>query len=438
MRKNEDSQHLLVGKSGAYSGTRGDSRNKLKLKRFVEELERSVDAMDDIVKVRAVDNIMNSDLLNTADVALALADSKNVECAKMGRDLMANICISRPEHLRPNKFLVAFAKLGMESNPRIARMIDETNDDFAREWACELYVEIYFHNTQKSNSRHKELAAVKKREREIYDFARDIALKPGKLAEIAKRGGRPDDTIREQWGDERRYPLKMLAILRSFELLAPYTAEAVAGRVSKIVDVYDLRYDILGRIGGKIVERPHLPVGVRLRMLASAVFKDKYHDTDEWIPRKEGGFTTDELEYAVESGDLPEMRRMMRVLRRIVGDVLRAKLVLGLGNLEIGILRHFDHAVWGGKQFRWSYKALTIVNDSGKDLKLRITRVSNASGEKLKEIERLTLFRHGKFVWFSPEGRYIVEPDYDVAIPFRKTPVSLLTRDFTLVLRKRM
>jgi hypothetical protein len=174
---------------------------------------------------------------------------------------------------------------------------------------------------------------------------------------------------------------------------------------------------------------------VRLRVLASAVFKDKYKDTSEWIPRSGGGFTTDELEYAVESCDLPEMRRMYQVLRRIVGEVLRAKLAIGLGNTEIRLLRRFDQTTWRGRRFHWSDKALTLINDSDREIKLAITLLTDTSGGKAGENVRFTLFKRGKFVWFVPKGRYSVESTLKSKVSIKKKSVSLLTRDFTLILR---
>jgi hypothetical protein len=127
---------------------------------------------------------------------------------------------------------------------------------------------------------------------------------------------------------------------------------------------------------------------------------------------------------------------MYRVLRSIIGDVLRAKLAIGLGNNEIRLLRHFDQTTWMRKKFHWSDKALTLINDSENDIKLTITRFTDLSDGAANEKIKLILFKRGTFVWFMPKGRYSVESSSKSGITIKKTEISLLSGDFTLVLRK--
>ena len=409
-------------------------RCDLNLKRFVRELELNVKSMDDSMIDMAIGNILNSELLNPANVAVALSNSKNAKCAEMGMGLITEICVTRPDILKPNKFLVAFAKRGINELPRISRIIDETNDDFTREWACELYVEIFFHNTPETTPRHKKLAELREKEQEIYKFTREVVSNSKNLKSLLKKNEHPGEIIREQWGVERRYTLKMLAILRGFDLLTNTTIEPIAARVAKIIDSNDMQYDILGRVNGITMNRPHIPLTVRLRVLSSAVFKDKHDNTDKWIPRKRNGFTKKELEFAVESRDSRKMRSMYHTLRGIVGNVLRAKLAIGLGNQEIILLRHFDQATFDGKAFRWNNKALTLINEAGGDVRLTIKHQSDESGKK---IVKFTLFKNRKMVWFTPKGEFVIKSTNDSPIKVERTKIPLTKNDFTLIIRKK-
>jgi hypothetical protein len=329
---------------------------------------------------------------------------------------------------------VEFARRGINEIPRISQIIDETDDDFTREWACELFVEIYFHNTTKNTPRHKRLLELKKKEKEIYDFTRDVVSDSKNLAKMVNAKRHPGNIIKEQWGTERRYPLKMLAILRSFEFLTTSTLEPVAARITKLVDSYDMRYNILGRVNGKVINRPTIPLAVKLRVLSSAVFKDEYDNTDKWIPRKRNGFTKKELEFAVESLDLRKMRSMYHTLRRIIGKVLRAKLAIGLGNQELQLLRHFDHATFDGRGFKWNEMALTLINDAGGDVKLII---SYRTPESRKENVKFTLLKNRKIVWFTPKGEFVIQSTNDSPINVEKTNIPLTKNDFTLIIRKK-
>ena len=409
-------------------------RSDLNLKRFVRELELNIKSLDDSMIDRAIGNILNSELLNPANVAVALSNSKNAKCAEMGMGLMTEICVTRPDLLKPNKFLVAFAKRGINELPRISRIIDETNDDFTREWACELYVETFYHNTPEKTPRHKKLAELREKEQEIYKFTREVVSNSKNLKSLLKKNEHPGEIIREQWGGERRYTLKMLAILRAFDLLTNTTIEPIAARVAKIVDSNDMRYDILGRVNGKTMNRPPIPLTAKLRVLSSAVFKNKHQNTDKWISRQRNGFTIKELEFAVESRDSRKMRSMYRALRGIIGNVLRGKLPIGLGNKEILLLRHFDQATLDGKPFRWSEKALTLTNESGGDVRLTIKRQSAESGKKFV---KFTLFKNRKMVWFTPKGEFVIQSTSDSPIKVEKTTLPLTKNDFTLVIRKK-
>ena len=346
--------------------------------------------------------------VNPAEFALKFTEHDDADIKKTGLAMLADICIKRTDCFRPNEFYKAFAKEGSASSPSLSRIIEQTDDDFCRAWACELAADIYMHTAPKNDSRRQKLIEFAESEKALFDSLKALIRDEQQLKKTAAEPGGLGDMIIKRWGPDRRFTLKMLALIANFDLMHPENIKACRMRAEKILDTFNFNYNILGRIDSRPVERPSIPLPMKLKRLADAVFSNRFQDTFRWIMKRDGGFTVDELEIAVETGDTVQMKHMISVLRKIIADALKAKILLGLGQNELALLEYFNYGLWN-KHFKWSNRMLIINNRKGAGVKMLITDTDADKKQPFHVPSRST------FIWFLPED------DYHISIPGKHT-----------------
>jgi hypothetical protein len=313
---------------------------------------------------------------------------------------MTATCIQRPSKFKPNEFYKAYAKHGTASSGYLSEIIEKSDDDFCREWACELSVDIYFHNAPDGDSRKTKISEYKEKEELIYSFLRELLSSEEKLKNVVNERGTISDIIINQWGKENRFPMKMQALIANFDLMNENNMNVCMLNAQKIIETYNFNYNILGWINGEPTERPPLPEEPRLKKMVDAIFKDKYKDTYLWVPENEGGFTYDEIEIAVKTADRKTMKRMISVFKKIVASILKQKILIGLGNNELQLMAHFNQKTWQNEKFNWDNKFLEIVNNSGEGISLLLKSKNSESNEFF------VIPGRSRFVWFVPPDEY--------------------------------
>jgi hypothetical protein len=371
---------------------------------------------------------------------LSLSDNKRI--ALLTYDLITFCSINRIKYFKPNKFFVILAKLNYNAEPYLNKIITETNYDFCREWACELYVEIFYHNADNTDSRLLKLKKNKKMVDEIYSHLNELFSNPEKVKLILKSES-PGRQIREVFGEDKRYPLKMLQIIRLLDNLNSKNLFASSRRISKIISSYKYNYSILNFLDGKVIPLPQIPEKVLLKYLCNAVFSDKIKDTYNWIPKENGGFSIKEAAEAFNSGDSIYIQKQNLILKKIITSVLRGKLLLGLGNRELSILRYFYYAVWNKSPLKWSNSMIIINNNTGKSMQLVLSQKINPkdmltgniiSGKNNTEDrdEEFLVPAQSSFVWFADDAKFSLAPNKNNLIDDLPAFSHFEKTDFTL------
>lgn len=361
--------------------------------------------------------LLNTSNLNIGTIGLGFVKSENQKLQILGFELITKACISETEFFQPHKFFAAFAKKGFAAEPFIAEIIESTEDDFCREWACELYVEIFYHNTDDNDNRHQQLAKIKKSEADLYRKIVKLLKNTKQMEKIIASRQNLGDQIRAAWGNQKRYSLKLLQIMKLLDNLNKKNQYPTTELILKTIDTYNFNYNILNRVDGKPVPLAPIPPQYKLKYLKQAVFGEKLDNTFQWIHKKDGGFTKQEVEEAINKNDRQKIKKMNKVLHRIICAVLRGKLLLGMGNHELEILRYFYFAKWDKDRLISSSDQLIIVkNQTGKGAPLILeTKPDTAkilagnvdsSAQVEEKREAFYIPPQSMFIWFVPDGEY--------------------------------
>ncbi len=403
------------------------TNHEIKGRLFILKLKQDIHKFSDSELLKMRDRLIESDKADPADFALEFITSSNKKTKEFGLNLLQEISIQRTESFKPNEFFKAFAKEGLDIAPYLSKIIRNTNDDFIREWACELWADIYFHNSKPTDSRHLKIAECKKDEMNVYNFIQELLSKPDELEEVIQKKGPLGDIIIDEWGTENRMPLKMIALISIFDLMNTQNRPVCSSQALKIIKTYNFNYDILGRLNGQSIDRPPLPQEVVLKKLSDAVFKNQFTDTYQWLSKANGGFTNDELSTAVATKNTLKMRKMLTGFRIIITEILRAKLLIGMGQNEIKQLRYFYQKTWNNKPFEWTNKMLILNNNSSTSALFLISDKSS----KEKPIEFLIPSRT-QFIWFLPEGDYNLKSSPKSYIGFLPKTIKIKDQSITV------
>ena len=394
---------------------------------FIKKLEKDIPLFGDARLAEMVKSLLHSEKTDPANFAVQFIASENPKVRKFGLDIAEGICIHRPNSFRPNEFFKAFAKEGFEASHYLSKIIAGTDDDFIREWACELWSDIYYHNSQPGNSRHFKLEECKKSEKNIYNFLQEVLNDKEQLKNIQKTRGPLGNIIIKEWGNENRIPLKMIALISIFDLMGPKNSDACAEKALKIINTYNFNYNILGRVNNKQLDRPPMPEEAILKKLSDDVFRNKYTDTFKWVKKEDGGFSLEEMKIAVETKERQKMKQMISVLKKIITDVLKAKLLIGSGQNEIELLRYFSSKTWDNKPFDWNNKMLTLRNPHKNSVTLIIS-----SDRKGEDAVTFLIPGRNKFIWFLPEGKYKITTEPTSEIGFIPKTVNIEKDNITI------
>jgi len=402
-------------------------RKSLKGRLFIKKLEKDIPLFSDTRLAEMLKRLLHSEKTDPADFAIEFISSDNPKVKQFGLDIAEGICINRPNSFRANEFYKAYAKEGFNASKYLSRIIVGTDDDFIREWACELWSDIYYHNSDPEDTRHIKLAEYKKSEKNIYNFLKEILSDKDQLDKIIKSRGPLGDIIIKEWGSKKRMPLKMIALISIFDLMSLQNREVCTEQTRKIINTYNFNYNILGRMNNRQLDRPALPEEAVLKKLSSEVFGNRYKDTYKWLKKEDGGFTIEEMEIAVETKERQTMKKMVAVLRKIITDVLKAKLLIGLGQNEIKLLRYFNSKTWNNQPFNWNNRMLILKNRHKNSASFIIT-----SGEKTKKSVTFLISNRSGFIWFLPQGKYQITTAPTSEIGFLPKTVDVKEQNITI------
>jgi len=335
-----------------------------------------------------------------------------------------------------------FAEKGFAAEPFITEIIESTNDDFCREWACELYVDIFYHNTDNNDGRHRKLAEIKKREQEIYRKIEKVLSSEEKVKKIVGSKQRLSDDIRYMWGKENRCSMKLLAVMKLLDNLNKKNQYPSRLQILKVIKTYNFNYNILNRVDGKSELLPAIPEIVQLKYLSDAVFKDNTANTFKWVHKKDGGFTREEIQLAVKNNDVKKIKHMNRILHTIISAVLRGKLLLGLGNQELELLRYFYFSTWDKQPFKWSNNLIIVRNMKGIGAPLLLSQKPNTekiltgkgiTASNAEEINKeFYIPPQSTFVWSAQDGEYILSVNQKNTIIRSENLLDFKEKKFTI------
>lgn len=362
--------------------------------------------------------LLNAENLNIGRIGLEFINSKNDKLQVLGFELITKASIGRIDFFMPNKFFMAFAKKGFAAEPFITEIIESTKDDFCREWACELYVDIFYHNTDAADGRHRKLTEYKDKEKEVYQKIVKLFANEENVKKIVESKERVGDQIRLMWGKDNRCSMKMLEVIKLIDNLNEKNQYPTRLQILKVISTYNFNYNILNHVDGKPVDLPPVPEQIKLKYLANAVFKDGVTNTFKWLHKQDGGFTLEEVQSAVKENDLKKIEQMNKVLHKIISSILRGKLLLGLGNHEIELLRYFSYASWEKKPFNWEDNLIIVRNMTGVGAPLLLSQkpdpgkmlTGNVGDQGIAEEKHQAFYipPQSTFVWSAKDGDYIL------------------------------
>lgn len=389
------------------------------VKKFAQMIIAEIDAFAEKDYKIIETALLNADKLNIGTIGLEFIKSENPKLQILGYELITKASIKNTQFFQPHKFFAAFAKKGFAAEPFITEIIESTQDDFCREWACELYIEIFYHNTDDMDSRHEHLTKVQQKEADLLKKIVKLLHNQKQIEKIIASKQNLGDQVRVVWGDKNRYPLKLLQIMKLLDNLNAKNQFPTTEKILKIIETYNFNYNILNHLNGEPVDLPPIPPEVELMYLANAIFGDKITNTFQWLHKKDGGFTKEEVKRALEKKDQKQIKHMNKVLHRIICAVLRGKLLLGLGNHELEILRYFYFGKWDKQQaLTWKDNLLIIRNRNGKGSPLILAtkpdtdKILTGKGVTSSNVEdRQETFYippQSVFIWFAANGDYIL------------------------------
>jgi len=400
----------------------GKGENAGRLRQAVSMLSKAIPEFEADARESALCRLCRSDAVDPAALAAELAASDDADVADFGLELMTRICVENPAVFDPNVFFMRYAAAGKGALPYVAEIIDGTDDDFCRTWACELFCEIYRHNLSRNNPYKARLDAVaRSSDATCAKIKRFLSDRTG-LRSLLRSGMNLSEPFRREWSGDARRPMKLMALLKLLDTMTSENLAASISRGKRIVDTYNFNYSILGRMGGKPMEgvSPLPPVRARLKRLAA--YLKRTRDGRVEVP---GGDPVSLVGVAdaMRVGDVARMRKALASLKMALGAALRAKLLQGKGRSLLDLAGRFDHAVWGGGPVRWDDDLITVRNATGKgiDLTLRgsggggggasLTLAPSAKGKSGGGGDGKTFHipSRGRFVWFVPDGGYELE-----------------------------
>lgn len=361
--------------------------------------------------------------------------------SELGYALIMQSCIEKTRFFRPEEFFVAFAQLGFNAEPYLNRILFQTRSDFIRAWAAELYVEIFYHNADKTDGRYRKLAKVIESEKVILQKIKTVFSKPENVKNILKSEsiGRQ---IRKSIGPENRYSLKMLQIMKLLDNLNKKNLFAVSKKIPEIIGSNSYDYNLFDYLNRKIVLDKAIPSKVQVKYLADAVFGDDIQDTYHWIPKENGGFSRKELMDAFNSDDSENLKQMINIFKEIICTVLKGKLLLGQGQKELNLLHKFYYGTWEKNEIQWNDSMIIIDNHTGVSLSLVLQKKMKPAdiltGAEIiktdKHIEdrdvKFLIPPFSSFVWFAPDGKFIISSDNQ--IPDVTNTAGFQSREFVL------
>ncbi len=385
---------------------------------FAEMMAEEVNSLADQDLNVLEQALINSRDLDISTIGLNFVKSENPRLRNLGFELLTVASTSNINFFKPNEFYMAFAKRGFASEPFLIEIIDSAENDFCREWACELYTDIFYHNQDPEDPRRIQVANVKKAEKTLYETLSKLIADRGQLENMLAAKISPADQIRAAWGHERRFPLKLMQTIKILDNMNSANIIASSSQASKILSTYNFNYDILNWMDGKPLDLPPIPDDTHLKFMIHAVFSENTENTFNWIHKKDGGFTREDAEKALAAKNTAEIRRMSKTLQSILCLVLRGKLLLGLGNHELQLLRYIYSAKWNHAGICESRsKLLVIRNNTGKPAPLNL---SSAEADTQKMLtgqgadamltpegnENFLVPSQSSFVWILPKGSF--------------------------------
>ncbi len=382
----------------------------------VGELEQAIPKMDDKSLAAAVKRLAHSKEVDPTALAAELANSQVPAANKFGLELMAEICVENSAIFDPNVFFMRFAATGKKSFPYLERIISETNDDFCREWACELYCEIYRHEAKDGAPAKVKLDALAKRADNIVARIKKLFSDPESLSSLVKSEVDLSAPFRKEWGREARMPLKLMELFWLLDSITLDNVEASCLRGRRIVDTFNYNYDILGRVAGKPSPSPppSVPPDVDLRRQCTFLGPGWYF---KWDGDKDGRLDISDVRRAFATRDMEEIKRIRALLRKMLLRSLQMSILQrGAGAWELEAMRRFDYAIWGGGRFVvLADNLITVRNRTRKGVHLSITRDNGSLGyfpdSDEKDERRFYVPARSLFVWFVPDGRYEIKLD---------------------------
>ena len=177
--------------------------------------------------------LINLENINVPKIGLGFIKSKNLNLYYIGFELISKACIDGNRFFEPNKFYMAFAEKGYATEPFLIEIIENTDDDFCREWASELYVDIYYNNTDESDKHHLELAQKNIQEKELFRKLEQIFSNPQIIANLVDENKSLADLIKKEWGEENRYSMKMIVIIKLLDQLNQKNFYSITQRIKK-------------------------------------------------------------------------------------------------------------------------------------------------------------------------------------------------------------
>ncbi|MBN1863797.1 MAG: hypothetical protein JW808_02730 [Victivallales bacterium] len=404
-----------------------ESSKQIPVEQFAKMIEAEADSLPGQDFRTLEQALILSQNLDIATIGLDFVKSDNSRLRNLGFELLTVASTSNVSFFKPNEFYMAFAERGFASEPFLIEIISSAENDFCREWACELYTDIFYHNQNPEDPRRIQIDNVKKAEKILYENMSKLLGDRGQLEKMLAAKISPADQIRAAWGHERRYPLKLLQTVRILDNMNSGNIIASSSQAAKIVSTYNFNYDILNWLDGKPVPLPRMPDDILLKFMMHAVFADNTDNTFNWIHKKDGGFTREDAEKALASQDTTEIRRMAKELRKILCLVLRGKLLLGLGNHELQLLRYFYSAKWGHPGtcgYPGKGKLLVIRNNTGRPAPLNLSSADadpkkmltgDRAGDMLtpEGSENFLVPSQSSFMWILPEGAFKLSVNKD-------------------------
>jgi len=406
----------VVGVNAGDNAPAPASTGKHSVEEAVRDLSKVVPSFSTEEREAAIKRLSRAEVVDPATLAAELAQSRNAEVADFGMELMTEICVDNPAIFDPNVFFMRYAAAGSAALPYVAEIMDLTDDDFCREWACELFCEIYRHTAPEDSAAKARFDALAKRAEGTYAEIKRLLTDSRGLKDLVKSGFSLSEPFKREWRGDARRPMKLMALFHLLDSINSSNIEASALRGLRIIDTFNYNYDILGRVGGKPVPgtKVYLPTVARLKRLTA--FLKKKRGKLVYLPGI-ASISLEEIESAMQMGDAGEMRRILTSLKTALGAVTRGKLLAGRGRRELELARHFDYAVWNGKRIRWNDNMITVRNATSKGVGLLLSgsgggaqlALSPASDGNHAASREFNVPAGKTFVWFLPDGGYKVE-----------------------------